>query len=72
MSTISCVLPCGDEKADYHDLYWSSGDGSHLGDPLDISQNLDLWRGSMIRISVPSDPAETGYLIPEGNYPGGG
>eukprot|EP00903_Cladosiphon_okamuranus_P006181 g6078.t1 len=55
----------GDEE-DFHDLYWSTGDG---GPQLDLDDNgqdeLNLL-SAMIRISVPSDGS--GYEIPSGNY----
>eukprot|EP00903_Cladosiphon_okamuranus_P006180 g6077.t1 len=55
----------GNEE-DFHDIYWSTGDG---GPQLDLDNNgqdeLNLL-SAMIRISVPSDGSD--YEIPSGNY----
>ncbi|CAN0527378.1 unnamed protein product, partial [Laminaria digitata] len=50
---------------DFHDLYWTTGDGGPQTDIFNTGQDTTNMLGSMIRISVPSDG--TGYNIPPGN-----
>eukprot|EP00904_Undaria_pinnatifida_P003872 jgi/Undpi1/13486/HiC_scaffold_8.g03145.m1 len=53
------------DSNNYHDLYWTTGDGGPQTDSLNTGQDTTNMLGSMIRISVPSDG--TGYNIPSGN-----
>lgn len=54
----------------YHELYWSVGDGGPQNDPDNRAQDLTTLHGSIVRISVPSAVAGTGYDIPVGNFVG--
>lgn len=56
-----------DLQEPYHDLYWSVGDGGPQNDPGDKAQNLGEFHGSMVRISVSSTLADSGYEIPASN-----
>eukprot|EP00903_Cladosiphon_okamuranus_P016929 g15605.t1 len=51
----------------YHNLYWTVGDGGPQNDPRNRTQNLGELQGSIVRISVSSALAGSGYHIPAGN-----
>lgn len=67
-----CVKPIRLGKGDYHDLYWTVGDGGPQNDPDNRAQDHSEYHGSIIRIAVPSYvpdafDEDTGYEIPAGN-----
>ena len=57
-------------QAEYHDLYWAQGDGGPQQDPKNHGQRTDVFYGTVVRISVPSEGSS--YEVPIDNYPEAG
>ena len=48
-------------------LYFGMGDGGGGGDPSNSGQNLEIWRGKILRIDVDSASSPLNYSIPPDN-----
>ncbi|CAN0441744.1 unnamed protein product [Pylaiella littoralis] len=55
------------KKRNFHQVYWTTGDGGPQTDTDNTGQDTSNLLGSMMRIAVPSDG--TGYRVPNGNLP---